>query len=101
METTKSLHRSSTDKFIAGVCGGFADYFDVDSTLIRVGLVVLALVGGIGLVPYLIAWGIIPDESGNRTLLPWILLAAVVVLPVLCFLLGIPFAILGSVFGEG
>jgi phage shock protein PspC (stress-responsive transcriptional regulator) len=42
---TKKLYRSQTDKMIGGVCGGLAEYFQIDSTLIRLIFVLLALVG--------------------------------------------------------
>jgi phage shock protein C len=57
------LVRSRTDRRIAGVCGGLADYFDVDPTLVRVAWVILSIVAGaviFGVVAYLIAWFIIP-----------------------------------------
>jgi phage shock protein C len=56
----KKLYLSETDKKIGGVCGGIAEYFDVDSTLIRLAWVLLILFGGSGLLLYLIAWIIIP-----------------------------------------
>jgi phage shock protein C len=46
---------------VAGVCGGLAEYFNVDATLIRVLFLVLAVVGGSGLVIYLLMWIIVPD----------------------------------------
>ena len=57
------LVRSQTDRRIAGVCGGLADYFDVDPTIVRVTWVILSIVAGaviFGVVAYLIAWFIIP-----------------------------------------
>lgn len=58
----KKLTRSRKDRKIAGVCGGFAEYLDVDSTLIRLVWVMLVLFGGWGLLAYLIAWIIMPEE---------------------------------------
>ncbi|MFI5058613.1 MAG: PspC domain-containing protein [Candidatus Acidiferrales bacterium] len=52
--------RSSTDKKIGGVCGGFADYFDLDPTIIRVVWLLLVLFGGTGLVAYLVLWIVLP-----------------------------------------
>ena len=57
------LYRSKTNRIIAGVCGGLGDYFKVDPTLIRLLWVLLTLSGGAGLVAYIIAWAIIPEES--------------------------------------
>ena len=56
----KKLYRSSFDKKIAGVCGGIAEYFDVDSTLVRLGWVIFSLAGGSGILAYIIAMIIMP-----------------------------------------
>lgn len=56
----RRLTLSVTDKKIAGVCGGIAEYFGVDATLVRVIAVVLALCFGGGLLAYLLAWVIMP-----------------------------------------
>ena len=58
------LVRSRTDKRIAGICGGLAEYFEVDPTIMRVSWVVLSVVVGavvFGIVAYLVAWFIIPQ----------------------------------------
>ena len=57
----RKLARSARDKKIAGVCGGFAEYLGMDSTLVRLIWVMLALFGGWGLLGYLIAWIIMPE----------------------------------------
>lgn len=59
---TKRLYRSRDDRMIGGVCGGLADYLNVDPTLIRLLLVLLAFAGGPGIVAYLILWIIVPLE---------------------------------------
>jgi phage shock protein PspC (stress-responsive transcriptional regulator) len=59
---TRRLYRSRTDRKLAGVCGGLAQYFNTDATLIRVLSVVLALLGGPGLVIYLVLWLVVPEE---------------------------------------
>ena len=56
----KRLVRSSTDKKIAGVCGGLAYYFDLDPTLIRVLWLLAVLCAGTGLLAYLILWIALP-----------------------------------------
>ncbi len=56
----KKLTRSRHDKKIAGICGGLAEYLDVDSSLVRLICVMLALFGGWGVLGYVIAWVIIP-----------------------------------------
>lgn len=56
----RKLYLSDTDKKIAGVCGGMGEYLGVDPTLIRLIWVIFALMGGSGILAYLIAWAIIP-----------------------------------------
>jgi phage shock protein C len=56
----KRLYRSATNKIIGGVCGGIAEYCDVDPVLVRLITVVLALTTGVGFVAYIIAMIIIP-----------------------------------------
>ena len=58
----KKLHRSTDDRWLAGVCGGLAKYFNVDPTLMRVIFVILALIGLGGVIIYLVLWVIIPPE---------------------------------------
>lgn len=61
---TKRLMRSSTDKMIAGVCGGLASYFGVDSTLMRLAFAALILIGmGSPLLAYLVLWLIMPPDD--------------------------------------
>ena len=62
MDSTRKLYRSRTNRQLAGVCGGLAEYFNIDATLIRVLFVVLAVLGGSGLVIYLVLWIIVPRE---------------------------------------
>lgn len=59
----KKLYRSKTDRKLAGICGGLAEYFGIDSTLIRLGFALFTLAGGSGLFIYLIAALIIPEED--------------------------------------
>jgi phage shock protein C len=61
MEEPRKLYRSQTQRMIAGVCGGLAEYFNVDATLIRVLFLILTVFGGSGLVIYLVMWIIVPD----------------------------------------
>ena len=106
----RRLLRSRSDRVIGGVCGGLGRYFNLDPTIFRIGAVVLAFVGGAGLLAYVAALLLIPSEDSpaaadapgrNR----WLVIAGVVVL--LCvswpFLLGgglllagilVPFALL-------
>jgi phage shock protein C len=59
---TKKLYRSNRDKIIGGVCGGLADYFEVDVTLVRVIVLVLMFAYGFGILAYILAMIIIPRE---------------------------------------
>jgi phage shock protein C len=62
MAETRKLYRSRTNRQVAGVCGGLAEYFNLDATLIRVLFIVLAVLGGSGIVLYLALWIIVPRE---------------------------------------
>ena len=64
--TYKQLRRSRSDRMVAGVSGGLGRYFDVNPVLYRVGFVVLALLGGAGILIYLAAALVIPDEGQER-----------------------------------
>jgi phage shock protein C len=59
---TRRLYRSRTNRKLAGVCGGLAQYFNTDATLIRVLFVVFTLLGGPGLVAYVVLWIVVPEE---------------------------------------
>jgi phage shock protein PspC (stress-responsive transcriptional regulator) len=65
----KKLFRSVGDNIIAGVCGGLAEYFQVDSSLIRIIFILLTLCGGGGILIYLILWLVIPKESGEEKII--------------------------------
>ncbi len=58
----KRLYRSAKDKVLGGVCGGLAKYFNVDPVLIRVLWAISFFFGGAGLIAYLVAWIIMPEE---------------------------------------
>lgn len=62
MNETKRLTRSTTDKKIAGVCGGLARYFGLDVTIIRIVFLISLIFGGLGLWIYLIVWLVAPEE---------------------------------------
>jgi phage shock protein C len=62
MAQTRRLYRSRTNRKLAGVCAGLAQYFNADATLIRVLFVVLALLGGPGIVIYLLMWILVAEE---------------------------------------
>jgi phage shock protein PspC (stress-responsive transcriptional regulator) len=62
MDPARKLYRSKTNRKLAGVCGGLGEYFNVDATLIRVLFVLLAVLGGSGVVLYLAMWILVPKE---------------------------------------
>ena len=61
----KRLYKSRTNKQIDGICGGIAEYFNVDPTLVRVICVIFACCGGAGILAYLICAFIIPEKPDN------------------------------------
>ncbi len=58
----KRLYRSRRNRMIAGVCGGLGAYLGLDPVLFRLGFVALSLMSGLGLLLYLAAWALIPEE---------------------------------------
>ena len=57
----KRLYRSRNDRMIAGVCGGIAEYFNIDPVIVRIITVILLLPGGLpGFLPYVILWIVVP-----------------------------------------
>jgi phage shock protein C len=62
MDPTRKLYRSRSDRKLAGVCGGLAQFFGLDPTLIRVLFVVLAVLGGSGILIYLAVWIMVPNQ---------------------------------------
>lgn len=63
MESYKRLTRSTTDRRIAGVCGGLAEYLNVDPTVIRIIFLVALLCGSLGFWAYLIVWIAAPEKT--------------------------------------
>jgi phage shock protein PspC (stress-responsive transcriptional regulator) len=61
----KKLARSTTDRMIAGVAGGLAQYFDIDATLVRALFVIVTLLGGSGVLLYIILWVIMPESGAS------------------------------------
>lgn len=62
------LRRNTTDKVLGGVCGGLGRYLGVDPVVLRVAFVVLALSAGGGVLLYLVAWIVIPEERPGEAL---------------------------------
>ncbi|MEP0827940.1 MAG: PspC domain-containing protein [Candidatus Zixiibacteriota bacterium] len=59
---TQRLYRSQMDRKIAGVCGGIAEYFDIDPTMVRIAALALIFLHGIGILIYVIAWIAMPKK---------------------------------------
>lgn len=58
----KRLYKSNKNKMLAGVCGGIAEYFNIDPTLVRLGWAILCMFAGSGILAYIIAAIIIPQN---------------------------------------
>ncbi|MCE1252971.1 MAG: PspC domain-containing protein [Anaerolineae bacterium] len=65
---SNKIYRSQTDKMLSGVCGGLAEKFNIDSSLVRLIFVLLAIFGGHGLLIYVILWLILPVAPDNRVI---------------------------------
>ena len=61
----KKLYRSRKNRVIAGICGGLAEYFDIDLIIVRLITLILVLSFGAGLIAYIIAWIVVPEEPAN------------------------------------
>src|SRR5918997_251551 len=94
----RQLRRSRSDRTLAGVCGGLAAYFEIHPAVFRVSFVVLTLMGGAGIVIYLAAAAVMPDEGEEdsvataalRRRRPWVLV-------VLGLMAVVPLALLSEV----
>ena len=58
----KKLYRSRTNKKLCGVCGGFAEYFEIDPTILRILLIIFVLCGGAGILAYILFAIIVPNR---------------------------------------
>lgn len=63
--TNRRLYRSRRECMVAGVCGGLAEYFDIDPTIVRVVYVLLTLFNGTGVALYILMWIIVPEEPAK------------------------------------
>jgi len=59
----KRLYRSSTERVIAGVCGGLGIYFDKDPVLFRILFVIITILWGTGILLYLVMWISVPKDT--------------------------------------
>ncbi len=63
----KKLYRSQKERMIGGVCGGLAEYFDIDPTLVRLAFVILAIAGGPGILIYIVLLLLVPEASTQNS----------------------------------
>lgn len=66
----RRLYRSRNERMIGGVCGGLGEYFGIDPTLVRVLFIAFALMGGPGLIAYILLLIIVPEEPLQQTMSP-------------------------------
>ena len=59
---TKRLYKSTDNKMLCGVCGGVAEYFDIDPTLVRLGWALFSLCAGAGVIIYIVAAIVMPQK---------------------------------------
>lgn len=64
----RRLERSRTDRKVAGVAGGLAQYFDLDPIIFRIGFIILTVLGGSGLLVYVAGWLILPEEGKDESI---------------------------------
>lgn len=64
---SKKIYRSRRERVLGGVCGGLAEYFDLDVLLIRLFFILLFFVHGVSLLFYIIAWAVIPEKPYHIT----------------------------------
>jgi phage shock protein PspC (stress-responsive transcriptional regulator) len=64
----RRLERSRSDRKIAGVAGGLAQYFDLDPIIFRIGFIILTVLGGSGLLVYVAGWLILPEERKDESI---------------------------------
>ncbi|MFD6950317.1 hypothetical protein A6A08_02100 [Nocardiopsis sp. TSRI0078] len=69
----KRFRRSGSDRYLAGVCGGIAEFLNVDSNIVRLVFVVLTVLGFSGVFVYILAWLVMPAENEKRSLLEQII----------------------------
>ncbi len=62
----KKLRRKRKDRMLGGVCAGLADYFEIDVSLVRLAMVLFTLLEGVGILFYVLAWIVIPEEQEEK-----------------------------------
>ena len=61
----KQLYRSKKNRMILGVCGGVAEYFNIDPAIVRLGWVIISFTYGLGILAYIVAIIIVPEEKNT------------------------------------
>ena len=65
-DPSKRLYRSKVDRMLSGVCGGLAEYSNIDSVLVRILFVIMGLMGGLGIILYIVGMIIIPENPYQK-----------------------------------
>jgi phage shock protein C len=66
----KKFYRSKKKRVIAGICGGLAEYFEIDPIIVRLLALILVLSLGAGFIVYIIAWIVVPEEPESDGIIP-------------------------------
>lgn len=66
----RHLYRSKSNRFIAGVCGGIADYFQTDANIVRIIFIILSFTGGVGIILYIAGLIILPENLDENEVAP-------------------------------
>ncbi|WP_106586401.1 PspC domain-containing protein [Murinocardiopsis flavida] len=69
----KSLRRSKNQRILAGVCGGIGEFVGVDANLVRLAFGIFLLLGGSGILLYIIAWLVMPEQGAEGSVLEHII----------------------------
>ncbi|MFC4112356.1 PspC domain-containing protein [Nonomuraea zeae] len=64
----KKLRRTHKGRIVAGVCSGIGEYVGIDANLVRIGLAIATLFGGVGVGVYAIGWLLMPDEGTDTSI---------------------------------
>jgi phage shock protein C len=67
--TSKTLERKRDGRMLAGVCVGLGDYFGLDANLVRLALAIASIFGGLGVLVYVIAWAVVPEQGEKDSIL--------------------------------
>jgi phage shock protein C len=64
----KQLRRTTNGRIIAGVCSGIGEYVGIDANLVRIGLAIATVFGGVGIAVYAVGWLLMPEEGRNTSI---------------------------------